>query len=119
MDVEASETPKGSEAQRAEEVVNAKPVIEEVEEIEPVIIEQNIYNSKPNESVNTNKCFSNWLASLQSTPYVLQDLTDNYNEFFNLNLSSKSFSQLKKIRNAFSTSRKTINKKKCTIYTKI
>ena len=122
LDVEASE-----------EVVNAKPVIEEVEEppsglearraeveeIEPVIIEQNIYNSKPNESVNTNKCFSNWLASLQSTPYVLQDLTDNYNEFFNLNLSSKSFSQLNKIRNAFSTSRKTINKKKCTIYIKI
>lgn len=106
LDVEASE-----------EVVNAKPVIEEVEEIEPVIIEQNIYNSKPNESVN--KCFSNWLASLQSTPYVLQDLTDNYNEFFNLNLSSKSFSQLNKIRNAFSTSRKTINKKKCTIYIKI
>ena len=106
LDVEASE-----------EVVNAKPVIEEVEEIEPVIIEQN--NSKPNESVNTNKCFSNWLASLQSTPYVLQDLTDNYNEFFNLNLSSKSFSQLNKIRNAFSTSRKTINKKKCTIYIKI
>lgn len=133
LDVEASETPKGSKAQRAEEVVNAKPVIEEVEEppsglearraeveeIEPVIIEQNIYNSKPNESVNTNKCFSNWLASLQSTPYVLQDLTDNYNEFFNLNLSSKSFSQLNKIRNAFSTSRKTINKKKCTIYIKI
>ena len=122
LDVEASE-----------EVVNAKPVIEEVEEppsglearraeveeIEPVIIEQNIYNSKPNESVNTNKCFSNWLASLQSTPYALQDLTDNYNEFFNLNLSSKSFSQLNKIRNAFSTSRKTINKKKCTIYIKI
>ena len=106
LDVEASE-----------EVVNAKPVIEEVEE--PVIIEQNIYNSKPNESVNTNKCFSNWLASLQSTPYALQDLTDNYNEFFNLNLSSKSFSQLNKIRNAFSTSRKTINKKKCTIYIKI
>ena len=106
LDVEASE-----------EVVNAKPVIEEVEEIEPVIIEQNIYNSKPNESVN--KCFSNWLASLQSTPYALQDLTDNYNEFFNLNLSSKSFSQLNKIRNAFSTSRKTINKKKCTIYIKI
>ena len=104
LDVEASE-----------EVVNAKPVIEEVEE--PVIIEQNIYNSKPNESVN--KCFSNWLASLQSTPYALQDLTDNYNEFFNLNLSSKSFSQLNKIRNAFSTSRKTINKKKCTIYIKI
>ena len=106
LDVEASK-----------EVVNAKPVIEEVEEIEPVIIEQN--NSKPNESVNTNKCFSNWLASLQSTPYALQDLTDNYNEFFNLNLSSKSFSQLNKIRNAFSTSRKTINKKKCTIYIKI
>ena len=133
LDVEVRETPKGSEDQRAEEIVNVQPVIEEVEEveetpmgseaqrveIEPVIIKQNIYNSKPNESVNSNKCFSNWLASLQSTPYVLQNLTDNYNEFFNLNLSSKSFSQLNEIRNAFSTSRKTINKKKCTIYTKI
>jgi hypothetical protein len=66
----------------------------------------------------TKPTLESFIENLPLTPIELSILTERYNQTFETNLSSNSLSKLKNFRQHFDVTRKNINGKSATIYTK-
>ena len=101
-----------------ESPTNLKPLESPVNQkqltISPVIQEK---VNQP-ETRRTKPTLESFIENLPLTPIELSTLTERYNQTFDTNLSPNSLSKLKNFRQHFDVTRKNINGKSATIYTK-
>ena len=83
--------------------INNKPLVAEVIEV------------KTNDK---NKDFNSFLDLIPNEPIEVNELTEMYNNYFGVNISSRGFGMLKNIKDSFTKDSKIISGKRITIYSK-
>ena len=99
---------------------STKPVVEEIEDdneqsANVVVISK--VNPEKKKAISMN--LENFIESLPNDYIELKELTEMYNKFFGVNISTLSLGKLKGFKENFEIKRKTVNKVKSTYYKRI
>ena len=83
--------------------INNKPLVAEVIEVK---------------SQDKNKDFNSFLDLIPNEPIEVNELTEMYNNYFGVNISSRGFGMLKLVKDSFTKESKIIKGKRVTTYQK-